>query len=98
MEKMGITIALALIYGFNAWIAFFASILAAGGDGASAGVVFVGTIFGLVIALCLAGSIAFATRKMFIRSVLSGVAALPFAFGMTFGIWWLVVSIKELAT
>lgn len=98
MDNAAITIALVLVYGFNVLIAFAATILAVGGDGSSGGTLLVGSILAVVIGSCLAGSIALAGRKMFIRSVLCGIAALPLAFGLTLGIWWLLILIKDLAT
>jgi|SRR6266850_1306509 len=98
MENAAMAIALVLIYGFNTLAAFFAAVLAVGGDGSASGVWFVGTIFAVVIASCLVGSIFLAGQKKFISSILCGIVALPLALGATFGISWLVISIKELAT
>lgn len=98
MAKAGAVVALTLVYGFNAVIAFAASVLAVGGDGSSTNVLFVGTIFAVAIASCLGVSIGLAMREMYVRSVLCGIAALPLAFGIMVAIWWFAASIKGLAT
>ena len=89
-EKVVLAIGLFVAFGTSSFFAFFASILAVGGDGSSTGVRVVGGFFVVCIVASLLLSIWLARRGWVITSILAGFLPVLVLFGVVFIGGWLV--------
>jgi hypothetical protein len=83
-ERVVLAVGLFISFGTSSAFAFFASILAVGGDGSSTGVQLVGGFFVVCIAASLWLSIWLARRGWLVTSILAGFIPILVLFGVVF--------------
>lgn len=83
-ERVVLAIGLFISFGASSAVAFFASILAIGGDGSSTGIQLVGGFFVICIAASLWLSIWLARRGWLVASILAGFAPILVLFAVVF--------------
>ena len=90
VERLVLVIGLFISFGTSGAVAFFASILAVGGDGSSTGVKLVGGFLAICIAGALWLSIRLARRGWLVSSILAGFIPVLVLFGVVIIGGWIL--------